>query len=79
VDYEVDLQTKLKGAELERLWAGILQSLATKFNSILVQDRKVRQDELVDGWCKDLAKSLGLAYYRNDDWLNFCDSELAPN
>ena len=78
MDYEIDLQTK-QHAKQDAMWKSICTTLLVQFNSIPADERSVRHDDQIDKWCQQIASDLGLTYYRRDNWLCFCDAELAPN
>lgn len=71
--YEIDLQTR-RHSEVDALYQAIIDLVNEK-----VKTNTVAQfNEGIDGWCLELADKLGLFFYRNDNWLCFCDPESAP-
>ena len=79
MDYEIDLKTKLKGPALAAKWHEILEAILRRSNSIPQEQRAMQHDEQMDVWCKEIAAELGFTFYRNGNWLCFCDTELAPS
>jgi len=79
MEYEIDLQTKKKGVELTSMWEEILRSISRKVETIPTELRSVQNDERMDQWCNEIAKRLGLLYYRNGKWLCFCDKAMGLN
>jgi len=77
--YDLDLQTKKKGAELDALWDKLKEAVLAKFNSVPKEERLTQSHDQVEAWCSEVAADLNLSFRREDDWLCFTDKALAPN
>lgn len=75
--YEIDLKTMRR--DVDDLFSTITGKLIDALNEAGIVERDQYSDTMMDVWCTELAGGLGLAYYRNDEWLCFCDSDVAPN
>ena len=74
MNYDIDLQTKLKGPQVDELWNELLSMVLNFF-----QTCPTPSSSQIEEACEFIARDLNLYFYRVDNFLNFCDRELAKD
>lgn len=71
MDYEVEIESKLKGVALAAKWHEVLAAISHRLYTASAEQRNIQHDEQIDVWCQEIAKELGFSYQRNGKKLCF--------